>query len=264
MVYLHSFLLSNRVAITFPRHEKGDCVRLSASTGCRVYLISMNGCHLLKHLTEPLTCSNYSVITLSACTGVLGPHLHNPPPPFPKSYLQCKVLTFHPWSGSGNYWDCLFKIWPCQFRNEWTPLKKKKWITVCTQLQSGYQTSLIWLKDWRESISACLYVFECLVYIAVYDLHSVSLTLPHNTNLHRMSQLGSCTDTSHNKKNSNKTRRVHLPHIKLACLNKCQRLCSVCVLTAGVVFGSFQKTKLPLVFWWVGAVVVVVESQWKL
>lgn len=29
MVYLHSFLLSNRVAITFPRHEKGDCVRPS-------------------------------------------------------------------------------------------------------------------------------------------------------------------------------------------------------------------------------------------
>lgn len=207
MVYLHSFLLSNRVAITFPRHEKGDCVRLSASPACRVYLISMNGCHLLKHLTEPLTCCNYSVITLSACTGVLGPHLRNAatPPPLPKSYLQCKVLTFHPLSGSGNYWDCLFKIWPCQFRNEWTPLKKKKVNhSVCAQLQSGYRTSLIRLKDWSEYISACLCVFECLVYIAAHDLHSVSLTLPHNTNLRCMSQLGSCTDASHNKKNSNK------------------------------------------------------------
>lgn len=86
MVYLHSFLLSNRVAITFPRHEKGDCVRRNVWTGCRVCLISMNGCHPLKHLTEPLTCCNYLVITLSAFTGVLGPHLRNDtsPAPFPK------------------------------------------------------------------------------------------------------------------------------------------------------------------------------------
>lgn len=180
MVYLHSFPLSNRMAITFPRHEKGDCVRPSVSTDCRVYLIAMNGCHLLKHLTEPLTCCNYLVITLSACAGVLGPRLRNAtgPAPFSKDLfaMQSAYIPSIEW-----IWQLLsLFVWNLALPvKKWVNTLKKqnrrKWITVCTHLWCDYQTSLNWLKDWSYFITACLYLFECLVYILQFMTFTQSL-----------------------------------------------------------------------------------------
>lgn len=147
--------------------------------------------------------SNYSECLYRGSRATLAQRRY-PPPPFQRVICNAKCLHSIHWVDLAIIETVCLKYGPASSEMSEHLLKKKVNHSVCAQLQSGYRTSLIRLKDWSESISACLCVFECLVYIAAHDLHSVSLTLPHNTNLRCMSQLGSCTDASHNKKNSNK------------------------------------------------------------
>lgn len=95
-------------------------------------------------------------------------------------------------------------------------MSKKTWIIVWTHLQSDYQT-IIWLKEGRTS---SLHIVECLVYMAAHDLHTESCWLCPITLI--------CTawvSWEHVQMHpiirriQTNTEGVHLPHIKLLCLN---------------------------------------------
>lgn len=80
------------MAITFPVHEEDGYLWPFAAEFFRERASSLESTS-----RSPLTRRNYLVITLSARIAESEPALaqHVNSAPFPKTYLHCKVLTFH-------------------------------------------------------------------------------------------------------------------------------------------------------------------------
>lgn len=98
MVYLHSFLLSNRVPITFPFHEKGGYLWPAPQTSYSIISVAGFFYHLLKPPARAFNTLQLFSNYFECMHGRFWGHTcdTSAPPLFPKTYLHCKVLAFKP------------------------------------------------------------------------------------------------------------------------------------------------------------------------
>lgn len=169
------------------------------------------------------------------------------PPLFQRVICNAKCWHSTPMSGPWNYWDRSFKILFRQFKNE-----KKNSLNTPAGWWSDYD-----LTKGGKDFSPHSWVSS--VYGSSWPSHRVSLTLPHNTNLHCMSQLGACPDASHNKKNSNKHRGC-TPSAQKAAMFKCCLLCSFTVKCFFFLFLAHSRKWSSYLSFTDCVVIMVVES----